>query len=470
MSESIQFDLPYRLTSISGIDADRTVYFRPFSGGAYVGDLFGANRTTPSDCYGVWCVPLNFNNNNQGGIAYSDGQYIEYTMAPTPGWGILTALQRTTRPVLFPAYYDGGFGHAEPYIENKTAFWNCLSTVTTPVPVAQIGHFQVQVAQGTRPAESMFIYQGDTAAGGFSSAFGYPSLIDFVATPDGEQVDFIADDESVLLPSGYYSSPHQVLENGFSGLAESPGIVVGRVIVRWDWDFGDGTTFQSTTKETSHTYETDGEFTVTMTPVDNYGLRGDTKSRIVTIEATAQTIDTLCDRTGAIFSAVNSGANVVIYRFPNGAASRETVATLPALKSPSFCIGRGPMQLHSEMWLLAQNGAGNWVLHRSDNKGKTWPPMTTAWTSNYKSARIRATNTGALITIALNSSTGNFEFKISRNLGQSWDAAVVIGAAGVNKTPELQQRHEAGRYDLIASNGTDKLWRSDSMGKEWAAL
>jgi len=83
-------------------------------------------------------------------------------------------------------------------------------------------------------------------------------------------------------PTAWIATPSESATNavplGFSDWSED----LDGSIVSWSWDFGDGTT--SSERNPSHTYESAGEYRVSLVTTDNDGASSSESSRVVTVE------------------------------------------------------------------------------------------------------------------------------------------------------------------------------------------
>lgn len=87
----------------------------------------------------------------------------------------------------------------------------------------------------------------------------------------------------------------------------------------------------------------DGEpFTVRIRAIDSFGAVSNWA--YVTMAGVAGVakprFGSILDAAGVLYSAVNDGDNVQIYRFPNGAASRQSLAVIPNAKNPSYAYDK----------------------------------------------------------------------------------------------------------------------------------
>ena len=103
-------------------------------------------------------------------------------------------------------------------------------------------------------------------------------------------------------------------------------------LTTYHWDFGDGSTQQSSSPTISHTYNFQQTASVSLTAVNNYGCSNTlTKSDIIKIHPSLQvefTADktTLCDLPGIVnFSSTSSGAGALTYEWDFGDGTTATV-------------------------------------------------------------------------------------------------------------------------------------------------
>ena len=76
----------------------------------------------------------------------------------------------------------------------------------------------------------------------------------------------------------------------------------------WSWDFGDGGI--STQQNPSHTYDTAGTYTVSLTATNSYGSNTETKSNYISVNTVASTFSFTDSRDGKVYKYVTIGNQV----------------------------------------------------------------------------------------------------------------------------------------------------------------
>ncbi len=113
-----------------------------------------------------------------------------------------------------------------------------------------------------------------------NTAIEYPNVVFTVNSPLITGVEVSFDASSSYDPDGY--------------------------IVEYIWDFGDGRTLTTSKAVVTHVYEEPGEYTVTLTVVDNDGLKASVSKSIEVIDITTDVVELINDILGGLRSSVDA--------------------------------------------------------------------------------------------------------------------------------------------------------------------
>lgn len=142
-------------------------------------------------------------------------------------------------------------------------------------------------------------------------------------------------------------------------------------IVEYYWYFY-GTIYNATlnsgaTPTASYTYPSDGEYTVKLRVKDNDGIYDEIT--ITVVVDNPYLFGSMVDATtGVLFTALNEGDNVQVYRFPSGTASREALATITDAKNASLTRGSDAVITLG----YTQRSSGDCVTATSDDDGRSF--------------------------------------------------------------------------------------------------
>lgn len=116
-----------------------------------------------------------------------------------------------------------------------------------------------------------------------------------------------------------------------------------------------------------------------------------------------------------------------------------------------------------------------YYLYSSDDFGRNWTQITmaTIWNGDdYYKASACGLSGGGAATVAAGRGTSPMEIYFKKTADETtWPAdadAVLIGTyTGTAKQFSIRQKQEAGRADLIVTNGVDAQWISYDLGRTW---
>lgn len=267
-------------------------------------------------------------------------------------------------------------------------------------------------------------------------------------------------------------------DEGFVNFDGSASYDPDGTVVAWNWSFYLNSTFlsSSTLVAPSVTFSGPGTVWAFLSVTDNDNASSST-GQIFTLpdDVFYQSLGTVLDPQGNLFTAVKSGNDVQVYQFRSGIASRVTRALISNAKNPSLWRKAGSNLLFLAATDRTGNNAYVWL---SKDNGATFTQGNMIFDSTYKNCFVADTVDGGAVAVALKAGTSEIWFRRSPD-GLTWPSAapyapVLIASLGssTNKVAHVRQQHLKGSLALIATNGSDWVYKSLQMGRSgsWTAV
>ena len=190
-------------------------------------------------------------------------------------------------------------------------------------------------------------------------------------------------------------------------------------------------------------------------------------------------IDAFTDPHGVMFSAVKEATGVRVSRFPNGTASRELLALVPNLSSPSLWQHNTQAGVHQEsegtIYLLGKDATANiWKMFVSDDDGESFDFMAnTPFDGTYKviSAPIGHDRVGLIAVKGTAVSFARTPDGVSYDAFGNGTQINSVGDLGASvKALSFHSEFAFGTDYLKVSNGVDWACGSDDGGDTWDVI
>jgi len=219
------------------------------------------------------------------------------------------------------------------------------------------------------------------------------------------------------------------------------------VVDSWLWNFGDGAT--STDENPSHTYTTEGTFTVTLTATNTYGSDTETMTNLITVDMPAQPVATSGYRCGTgIVNLSATGAGTL--EWYNAATGGTLVGTGSTFATPS--ITSTTTYYVQDVTSAATYNVGN---TQSNSNG-----------GNLNSNRYLIFTASVDLTIAsveINpSTTGPRIIELRNSAGTVLQSATVDVTTATIQRVDLNFNVPAGTDYRLGINGTANMWRNNA--------
>lgn len=207
---------------------------------------------------------------------------------------------------------------------------------------------------------------------------------------------------------------------------------------------------------------------VDVTVTTDYGCSDDATDGTETV--TSDSFTSMAEKPHRkIYTTSKNGADVVLSGYDSGLASRSVIKTWTS-------ANHGSVWVKSTMALRVSHDNGtNYVLVGSNDDGVTWFDMATIWNSaTYRKAAACGLSDGGAASVAAKRSTSPLEIyaKVTANESDwSGSSAILVGTySGTATQFTIRQLTESGSFDLVITNGVDKMWKSVDNGATWSAF
>ena len=223
----------------------------------------------------------------------------------------------------------------------------------------------------------------------------------------------------------------------------------------------------------------DKEFVPQFRAVDIRGFRSRWRDMPISVSASIVRIDAFTDPHGVMFSAVKESTGVRVSRFPNGTASREKLALVPNLSSPSLWQHNTQAGEHQEsegtIYLLGKDATANiWKMFVSDGDGESFDFMAnTPFDGTYKviSAPIGHNRVGLIAVKGTAVSFARTPDGVSYDAFGNGTQTNSVGDLGASvKALSFHSEFAFGTDYLKVSNGVDWARGSDDGGDTWDVI